>query len=74
MVQTARLSAIVGAQPDWGIDLKMKLHIDWAKPVALNASRESLIYKADIEKLPKWGKHPKRFFPRLMDVDKAKGE
>lgn len=31
----------------------MKLHIEWTKPVTLkDASRENLIYKADIEKLP----------------------
>ncbi len=31
----------------------MKLHIEWTKPVVLkDASREKLIYKADLEKLP----------------------
>ena len=31
----------------------MKLHIEWTKPVTLkDASRDNLIYKADIEKLP----------------------
>ena len=44
---------MAGMQTTLGADLEMKIHIEWAKPVALkDASHENLIYKTDIGKLP----------------------